>query len=142
MRGRGVRDDERGIAAIDVIAVVIIGMLPVFVIVMSAPSWVERLSFARVAAQEAARAAVLADSWEEGQAQASALVAEVAGNYDVPAGAASVTLSGELERGATVSATVSVQTPALTIPLVTTVGSTTLSSTHTEIVDHYRSLPQ
>jgi hypothetical protein len=123
-------------------AVIIIAMIPVFVIVMSVPSWVERMSFARVAAQEAARAAVLADTWEEGQAQAGDVVAEIAANHDVPGGASSLALSGALERGATVSATVSVQTPTLTIPFVTTVGSTTLSSTHTEIVDHYRSLPQ
>ena len=134
--------DDRGVAAIDMFAVIIVAMIPVFVIVMSVPSWVERMSFARVAAQEAARAVVLADSWEEGQAQAGDLVTEIAANYDVPTGLSSLALSGELERGATVTATVSVQTPTLTIPFVTTVGSTTLSSTHTEIVDHYRSLPQ
>jgi hypothetical protein len=123
-------------------AVIIVAMVPVFVIVMSVPSWVERMLFARVAAQEAARAAVLADSWEDGQAQASTLLGEIAANHDVPAGASSLALSGALERGATISATVSVQTPTLTIPFVTTVGSTTLSSTHTEVVDHYRSLPE
>lgn len=133
--------DDRGVAAIDMFAVIIVAMIPVFVIVMSIPSWVERMSFARVAAQEAARAAVLADSWDEGQAQASNLVAEIAANHGVPAGVSSVALSGTLERGAVVSATVSVQTPTLTIPFVTTVGATTLSSTHTEVVDHYRSLP-
>jgi len=136
------RSDDRGVAAVDMFAVIIIAMIPVFVIVMSVPSWVERMSFARVAAQEAARAAVLADTWEEGQAQAGDVVTEIAANYDVPGGTSSLALSGALERGATVSATVSVQTPTLTIPFVTTVGSTTLSSTHTEIVDHYRSLPQ
>jgi Flp pilus assembly protein TadG len=138
--GPQIRDD-RGIAAIDMFAVVIVAMIPMFVIVMSVPSWVERMSFARVAAQEAARAVVLADSWEEGQAQAGDVVTQIAANYDVPGGS-SLALSGALERGATVSATVSVQTPTLTIPFVTTVGSTTLSSTHTEVVDHYRSLPQ
>jgi hypothetical protein len=132
---------DSGVAAIDMIAVVIVGMLPVFVIVMSAPTWVERLTFARVAAQEAARAAVLADTWADSQAQANAFVAETAANYGVPAGATSVSLSGTLERGATVSATVSVQTPTLHIPFVTTIGSTTLVSTHTEVVDHYPSLP-
>ncbi len=132
---------ERGIAAIDVVLLIVVGMLPVFVIVMSAPSWVERLSFARVAAQEAARSTVLADSWPQGQARAEALVVEIAANHDVPPAATSLRLSGELARGATVSATVSVRTPALTIPFVTTVGAATLSSTHTEVVDHYRSLP-
>ena len=136
------RRDDRGVAAIDMFAVIIVAMIPVFVIVMSVPSWVERMSFARVAAQEAARAAVLADTWADGQAQAGDLVTEIAANYDVPAGGSSLALSGALERGATVTATVSVQTPTLTIPFVTTVGSTTLSSTHTEIVDHYRSLPE
>jgi hypothetical protein len=136
-----VHADERGIAAIDVFATIIIGMLPVFIIVMSAPSWVERLLFARAAAQEAARAVVLADTWDQGQGRASQLVDEIAANHDVPAGMTSLALSGELERGATVTATVTVQTPTLTIPFVTTVGSTTLSSTHSEVVDHYRSLP-
>jgi hypothetical protein len=137
-----VTSDERGIAAIDMFVVVIVAMIPVFVIVMSVPSWVERMSFARVAAQEAARAVVLADTLEEGRAQAGVVVNEIAANYDVPSGGSSFALSGELERGATISATVSVQTPTLTIPFITTVGSTTLSSTHSEVVDHYRSLPQ
>jgi len=134
--------DERGVAAIDMFVVIIIGMLPVFIIVVSAPSWVERLLFARTAAQEAARAVVLADSWSEGQTQAGRVVDEVAANHDVPPGLMSLALSGELERGATVTATVTVQTPTLSIPFVTTVGSTTLSSTHSEVVDHYRSLPE
>jgi hypothetical protein len=133
--------DDAGVAAIDVFVTIIIGMVPVFVIVMSAPSWVERLLFARAAAQEAARAVVVADSWDDGAAEADRLVDELAANHDVPAGATSLSLSGELERGSTVSATVSVQTPTLTVPFVTTVGSTTLSSTHSEVVDHYRSLP-
>lgn len=132
---------ERGVAAIDMIVVVIIGMVPVFVIAMSAPTWVDRLLFARVAAQEAARVAVLADSWDEGQAGADRVLAGIAANHDVPAADMSITLSGALERGATVSATVSVRTPALTIPFVATIGATTLSSTHSEVVDHYRSLP-
>ena len=142
MNRAALREDERGIAAIDVFAVIIIGMLPVFIIVMSAPSWVERLLFARTAAQEAARAVVLADTWDQGQGRAGQLVDQIAANHDVPSAATTLALSGELERGGTVTATVTVQTPTLTIPFVTTVGSTTLSSTHSEIVDHYRSLPQ
>lgn len=133
--------DDRGVAAIDIIVVIIIAMIPVFVIVMSVPTWVDRLLFARTAAQEAARVMVLADTWEEGQSQANEMVQQVAANHGVPAGETSLTLGGQLERGATVSATVSVQTPAINIPFVTTIGSVTLSRSHTEIVDHYRSLP-
>ena len=89
--------EDAGLGAIDMFVTVIIAMVPMFVLVLSIPSWVERLLFARAAAQEAARVVVLADTWEDGRSQAQAVVDELAGNHDLPSGAATLALSGERE---------------------------------------------
>lgn len=107
-----------------------------------------------MAAQEAARAAVLAPDPAAAAADGAALVATVAANHGVPAddvgicwavhGAGSppppCTGLVALDRGGAVTARVTVELPAIALPgLDVTLGSVARTVVHTELVDRYRS---
>lgn len=132
-------------------------VLPVAILALSFPTWVERRSMAEVAAQEAARVVVLAPDATAGVLAGEELVARVAGNHDVPATDVSVCWSvhaadapppgpctglDALPRGAAVSAHVTVAMPALSFPgLGTHLDAFEHTVVHTEHVDRYRSFP-
>ena len=114
-------------------------LFPVLMLVALLPTWVERQSMARLAAQEAAREVVLADSWGEGTSEGAAMALQVATNHGTSTGDLDVSFEGALERGATVMARVVVEMPALEIPLLGGVGSWRWTASHAERVDDYRS---
>jgi len=116
-------------------------VLPLTIMVLTFPTWIERQSLARSSAQEAARTVVLADSWEQGTAEATALVERMAAGYRLSTDDVSVRFTGSLERGAAVTATVTVNVPAANLPFIASVGSWSLSGSDTEKVDQYRSFP-
>lgn len=132
---------QRGQVPVEFALAVGLLIFPVTILVASLPVWVERQSAARVAAQEAAREVVLADTWADGT-RSGALVAErVAANHGIPPGDLSVGFRGELERGAEVAALVTVRMPALVLPGIGSVGEWSWTVSHTEQVDLYRSFP-
>jgi len=108
--------------------------LPVALTVLTLPTWVERQSMARLAAQEGARAAVLSADPAAAVGRAHRVAAEVAANH----GAAldSVEVSGGLTRGGVVAVRVTVAMPA---PLLHDGLAWQWSTTHAESVDAYRS---
>lgn len=130
---------ERGYVGLEFALAVGLLIFPVTILVVSLPTWVERQSAARVAAQEAAREVVLADSWSEGTELGSATAQQVATNHGV--GHVDVAFFGALERGGEVVARVTVEMPALVVPAIGRVGSWTWTVAHTEQVDLYRSFP-
>lgn len=134
-------DDDGGFAIIELAYTVAFWLIPMAILVVSLPTWVERQSLARLAAQEAAREVVLADGLAAGQADGRAIVDQLAANHDIPVGDVSVTFSGDLSRGTAVTAAVTVQIPALTLPLIPGVPAFSYTSTHRELVDQYRSFP-
>jgi len=146
-RGRGreaaVRrlHDDAGIVVMELVLTVCMWLFPISILVVSLPTWVERQSLGRLAAQEAAREVVLADSWSAGAAQAQQVVNQLALNHDVDPGDLALELGGSLARGTTVTATVTVQVPALTVPFVAEAPGFSLSFTAAEAVDQYRSIP-
>lgn len=113
-------------------------LLPTLVLVMVLPTWWERQSLGRAAAREAARAVVLAESWDDGTAAGQRMVAAMAANYGVPDADMVVAFSGVLARGQSVTAAVSVTIPSRPLPFLPMPGFT-LTATHTEPVDAYRS---
>lgn len=117
-------------------------ILPVAVLVLSLPTWVERQSAARLAAQEAARAVVLADSLPAGLAAGEAAAAQVATNHGIDPADFSVSFSGELARGQAITAAVDARFPALALPGFGDAAGFTWTVTHAEQVDAYRSLRQ
>lgn len=150
------RHAEDGSAPLELALGVGLLLLPVAVLVLSFPTWIERQAMARAAAGEAARAAVLAEHPDGAVAAAEALVAEAARNHGVDPADVTVCLSSapvgappgactdrpHLGRGAAVTAEVTVRLPALTLPgLATALEATSTTARHTERVDRYRSYP-
>lgn len=135
------RRDDAGSVAVELALGVGVLVLPVAVLVLLLPTWIERQSMARTAAHEAARAMALADDPVTGRAAAEEVATTIAANHGVADDLAAVTVSGDLRRGSTVTATVTVRIPLVAIPFVGDVGGFTISATHREPVDRYRSFP-
>jgi hypothetical protein len=139
---------ERGSVPIELVLGLGVLVLPIALLVALFPGWAERTAMARVATQEAARAAALAVSAEEGRAAALALVEQIAVNHDVPLEdllAAEVHVpvdaTGDLLRGGEVVATVRIAIPTPAVPLLPTGATLSRTVTHRERLDDYRSLP-
>lgn len=132
---------ERGQVPIEFALAVGLLIFPVTILVVSLPVWIERQSAARVAAQEAARQVVLADTWTDGTNNGAVVAQRVAANHGIPPGDVSVGFRGELERGEEVAAVVTVRMPALVLPGIGSVGEWSWTVSHTEEVDLYRSFP-
>ena len=131
---------QRGGVAIELALGVGLLLLPTALLVLTLPQWSERQLVARVAAQEAARAAVTAADAAEAEAAAARTVARTAANHGLDPGDLTLTLSGDLQRGATVTATLTVVVPAAALPVVGTTPAFSWSTSATEQVDRYRSL--
>lgn len=116
-------------------------VLPVALLVLLLPTWVERQSAGRVAVREAARTVVLADTMADGVRAGEEAVARVAANHGIDPADFSVTFAGSLDRGSAVTATLDVRFPATGFPGLGEVGAFTRRLTHTELVDTYRSFP-
>lgn len=135
------RDDHGSVALVELPLGMLL-LVPATLVALTAAGWHERASAARAAADEAARAVVIADTWDQGVADAQALVDDIAANYDLNPGDLILQLDGDLSRGGTVTAHVTVTVPAASIPLVGDIGSFQRTVDHTETVDPYRSFPQ
>lgn len=136
------RRDDRGFAAPLELPFGFLFLIAAVLLVLTTASWFQRKTAASAAADEAARTLVLADTWEQGAADAQAVVDEIAANYDLNPGDLSLELEGDLTRGGTVTARVTVNVPVAAIPLVGGIGGFDRTASHTEQVDQYRSFPQ
>ena len=140
---RATRARDRGFVAIELAAGVALLVFPVAMLVASLPGWFDRQSLARQAARDAARAVVL-DGACRGDVAEGAAVRIVRGGgvdpgdvrvaLDCPAGS-------ELARDSTVTARVTIDMPAVTVPLIGTVGGWRWTTGHAEPVDPYGSRP-
>jgi hypothetical protein len=123
-------------------------VLPIAMLVALFPGWAERTAMARVAAQEAARIAALADSVEAGQQAGEELVLRIAANHDVAPEdvllaevLVPVDALGDPLRGGEVVATVRVAIPVPALPLGLSAAPLRRTVTHRERIDDHRSLP-
>ncbi len=122
-------------------------VLPVALLVAVFPGWAERTAMARVAAQEAARIAVLADDAASGEAAGAAMALQVAANHGVPVGDLATTVAvprdarGDPLRGGIGIATVTVAIRLPALPLTGAPRAFSWTVTHRERIDDYRSLP-
>ena len=134
--------DQCGAAYAGVEMVLVIGLilLPTLAGIAQLPRWVDAKSAADLAAQEAARQVVLADTMDEGLAAAAAVAEAVVRNRGLDVGAlTAVTVAGDLQRGATIQVTVTLQVPPVILPGFGPVGGMiSLSRSATERVDDYR----
>jgi hypothetical protein len=114
-------------------------IVPVTLLVLSLPLWLERQAMAQRAANESARRMVLAPDWSTGLTQGHVVIEEIERNYDLPEGDLAASFTGNLARGQTVRSEVTVKMPALAIPFIGRVGTWHWKAVHVEHVDNYRS---
>ena len=131
---------DRGSAAIELPLAVGFLLLPISVVVMLVPQWPERQTIARAAAKDAATLYANATGPDSGADKARASVGQAAANHGLPLEAVSLDLAGEWCRACTVTATVTVDIPAIDVPLAGTVGSFTWSASSSARIDDYRDL--
>jgi hypothetical protein len=137
------RRDERGFAAIELSAGVALLVLPIVLLVVSLPRWSERQGLARAAAREAARVVGL-HGWCDEPAAALA-VRRVAADAHLEPTTLRLSLdclpSVPVARGGTVTARVTVDMPAVDVPLIGAAGQWSWTAQHKEPVDRYGSRP-
>jgi hypothetical protein len=145
--GRGVRGAahrclgaEHGYVSLELVLGLAVLVLPVALIVLTLPTWLARQNLARLAAQQAARTGVIADSPEQGAAAAGTVVAD-AGLDPARDLRVSWEPGSSFARGGLVTARVTVESPAVSIPFLGSVGSFPLTASFSERVDPYRSGP-
>mgnify|MGYP003134334180 CR=1 FL=1 len=134
-------DRDAGAAAIELPLAVGLLLMPIAVVVMLVPQWPERQTVARSAAKEAATLYANAPSRSAGIELAQASVAQAAANHGLPPTALTVALGGEWCRACTVTASVTVDIPAVAVPFAGTVGAFSYTSSSSARIDDYRSLP-
>ncbi len=134
--------DESGAAYAAVELVLVLGLilLPMLAGIAQLPRWVDAKSTADLAAAEAARQIVLADSLEQGVESAHRVAETVVSNRGLDVGVLQpLQYEGELVRGGTVTVTVTLEVPPVVLPGFGEVGGTiSLSRSATERVDDYR----
>ena len=129
-------------AAVEMILVLGLILLPLLAGIAQIPRWVDAKSTADLAAQEAARTMVLADSTSAGRSAAENVVVTILENRGIDVGSLEVVdVSGDLVRGGTIAVTVTIRVPPVILPGFGPVGgSITLSRSATERVDDYRQI--
>lgn len=132
---------EQGTVAVEFALSVGLLLLPVAVLVLTFPTWAEHQSMARLAAQEAARAAVLAPDPATGQTAGVALAQRIAANHGLPGRITDVAYEGAAVRGGTVTAVVTIRIPVPGLGPLAALPDLAWTTRHTEPVDPYRSLP-
>ena len=129
---------DSGAVPVEFAAAIGLLLFPVFVFVMTIAPVVERRNVAGRAAAEAARAFVVAPDFATGSAAAQSIIDQVSANHPFDL---SLSLSGELDRGAMVTATVQVDMPVVVFPGVIELNVAAFTATHVEEVDLFRSIP-
>jgi Flp pilus assembly protein TadG len=128
---------ETGAVPVEFAAAVGLLLVPVFVFVMTIAPVVERRNVAGRAAAEAARAFVVADDAASGLAAAQSIVDRVNSSHPFTL---SLAVSGDLERGSVVTATIDVDMPLVIFPGAAEIQVAAYTATHREEVDHFRSV--
>jgi hypothetical protein len=135
--------NERGFVAIELAAGVALLVFPIAMLVATLPAWFDRQSLARQSARDAARAVVLDGVCRDDVASPAAL--RIARGGGVASNDVRVVLDcapgRALARDGHVTARVTVEIPAVSVPLVGSVGTWRWTAVHSEPVDPYGSQP-
>jgi len=137
-RLRTLTADEAGFAPLTMMLGVTLVVIPVLLLVLTIPTWLERSVDARDAAANAARALATANTWAAGTAAANQTVAELITGDGLNPNDVEVTYGGSLNPGATVTATVTVELPAGVIPGIGHYGTIRYTATSTQHIDSYK----
>jgi hypothetical protein len=140
------RHRQDGFTAAEFAAGVGLLIFPIAVLVLSLPVWAQTQEAGRLAAQQAARAIVVADDHAAGLARADALAGEVLDNLGVER-VGGLDVDGELRPVAAgqpqqlVTVTVTVRMPAVSLPLIGAWATFDHRVSHSQPVDRYRGFP-
>ncbi len=136
---------EKGAAAVELAAAVMLLLVPVTLLVLVFAPWVQRQSLTRSAAAEAARMVVLSDDMAApDEVGAAELVKRMSANHGIDPAEVQARFCGltcaPLSRGELVTVEVTVGIPAVVVPgFGVSVGGGSWTASHTEPVDLYRS---
>lgn len=115
-------------------------LIPFGLLILSAPTWVERQTAARDAAAESARRLVV--SGQEASVSLPELIRQIESGYELPAGSLVASFpSDRPAAGASVTVAVTVEVPALSLPIFGAVGSVDWTAVHTERIPDYGAGP-
>jgi len=137
-RLRSVTADEAGFAPLTMMLGVTLVVIPVLLLVLTIPTWLERSVDARDAAANAARALATANTWAAGTTAADQTVTELISGDGLNPNDVKVSYAGSLNPGATVTATVTVELPAGVIPGIGHYGTIRYTATSTQHIDSYK----
>ena len=137
-RLRTLTPDEAGFAPLTMMLGVTLVVIPVLLLVLTIPTWLERSVDARDAAANAARALATANTWAAGTAAANQTVTELITGDGLNPSDVEVSYAGSLNPGATVTATVTVEIPAGVIPGLGHYGTVHYRATSTQHIDSFR----
>lgn len=129
-------EPERGAAAIEVGLIMAFVLIPVMMLALLIPTWIERQTAGRDAASEAARAIVLSSG---DLSAAHAMVVLVERGYELPAGTISLSSVSPLAVGAEFTVVVTVHQPSLSLPGLGELGGWSYDAQH---VEHFPSYGQ
>jgi hypothetical protein len=133
--------DQAGMAALELILGVGLLLIPTACLVITFPTWSERQLIARNAARESARRLATASTWSAGTVAADRLITESSTDAGLGAEAMRGRYTGSVQRGGTVTVAVSIDIPAVVLPVFGTTGGWSYTATHSERVDSFRSRP-
>jgi hypothetical protein len=128
---------ERGAAAIEVGLIMAFVLIPVMMLLLLVPTWIERQTAGHDAASEAARAIVLSSG---DLSVAAAKVASVERGYALPTGTISLSSVSSLAVGAEFTVVVTVRQPALSLPGLGQLGGWRYDAEHIEFYPEYAQL--
>ncbi len=136
--GRG----ESGFVAAELAIGLALLVLPVGCLVLTLPTWAERQATARAVAREVGRSTAVAGTCDADGARV--LARQMAVNLGLRSSDVSIALDcrpgAVLPRAGQVTATVTVEVPAVAIPGMGDVGAWHFTVGHTESLDPYRSV--
>jgi hypothetical protein len=132
------RLDEAGFAPLTMTLGIGLIVIPVLLLVLTVPTWLERSVDARDAASDAARVIATASTWAAGTTAANQIVAQAITNDGLTPSDVTVSYTGSLNPGDTVTATVTVTLPAGVVPGIGRYGTVHYTATSTQHVDSYR----
>ena len=141
-RRRGLPVSEAGFAPLTMMLGLGLLVIPILLLVLTVPTWEARTLDARDAASDAARTLAGADSWVAGVNAANQTINQETANDGLNPADITVRYSGTLSPGATVTAAVTVTIPAGAVPGVGAFGTLHYTTSSTQHIDNYRSLPQ
>ena len=131
------RDPQRGAAAIELGLIMAFILIPVMMLMLVVPTWIERQTAGRDAASEAARAIVLSSG---DLAAAVQMVTTVERGYELPPGTITLTEVTPYGPGADFTVVVTVNQPAMSLPGLGELGGWTYDASHVEHYPEYAQL--